>query len=73
MNKENLIDNNQDGVPDDEMPELKKEDFAKAKPNRFANGVFQLDEDVSPYFKTAKQINEALRLLIKLNKVILHK
>ena len=37
------------------MPELKKKDFARAKPNRFAKRIFQLDEDVSAYFKTAKK------------------
>lgn len=32
MNKKNLIDKHQDGIPDEEMPELKEEDFARAKP-----------------------------------------
>lgn len=73
MNKKNLSDKHQDGIPDEEMPELKEEDFARAKPNRFAKRVFQLDEDVSAYFKTAKEINEALRLVIRLNEIVSHK
>jgi len=73
MSKEDLINKNQDGVPDEEMPELKEEDFSRAKPNRFAKRVFQLDEDVSLYFKTTKEINDALRLVIQLNKVVSRK
>ncbi len=72
MNKKVLIDKYQEGKPDEEMPELGEEDFARAKPNRFAKRVFQLDEDVSTYFKTAQEINEALRLVIRLNKIVSH-
>ena len=32
----NLIDDLQEGIPDEEMPELREDDFAGAKPNRFA-------------------------------------
>jgi len=73
MNKEKLLDKHQEGIPDEEMPELKEDDFARAKPNRFAKRVFQLDEDVSAYFKTAKEINDALRLVIQLNEIVSHK
>ncbi len=73
MNKDNMVNKDISGTPDEEMPELRKEDFDKAKQNRFAKRIFQLDEDLSPYFKTAEQINEALRLAIRLNNVILHK
>jgi len=73
MNRGNMNNKHQDGIPDEEMPELKKEDFARSKPNRFAKHVFRLDEDVSAYFKSAKEINEALRLVIRLNKVVSHK
>lgn len=73
MSKEGLINKHQEGVPDEEMPELKEEDFSRAKPNRFARRVFQLDEDVSLYFKTTKEINDALRLVIQLNKVVSRK
>ncbi len=73
MNRVNTKNNNQDGIPDEEMPELKEDDFARSKPNRFAKHIFRLDEDVSAYFKSSKEINEALRLVIKLNEVVSHK
>lgn len=73
MNKENLIIEEQEGIPDVTMPELGEEDFARAKPNRFANRGFQLDDDVSVYFKTEREVNEALRLVIRLNQIISHK
>lgn len=73
MNKDNMNNVHKDGVPDDEMPELKEEDFARSKPNRFAKHVFRLDEDVSAYFTSAKEINEALRLVIRLNEIVSHK
>ncbi len=69
MNKNSLIDNCRDGIPDKEMPELSEEDFAGAKPNRFAN-MFALDEDVAVYFKTQQEVNEALRLVIKLSRMV---
>lgn len=31
-----------EGVPDEEMPELKEEDFARAGPNRFTKHVFSI-------------------------------
>ncbi|CAN2040339.1 hypothetical protein GMMP15_1690009 [Candidatus Magnetomoraceae bacterium gMMP-15] len=62
-----------DGIPDEEMPELQEEDFARAKPNRFARGIFQLDKDLLSYFKTEKDINEALRLVVQLNTLISRK
>ncbi len=73
MNKIDLIDKNQEGIPDEEMPELKEEDFARAQPNRFVKRGFQLDSDVSAYFKTERDVNEALRLVIRLNQIISHK
>jgi hypothetical protein len=72
MNKDILISKHQVGQPDEEMPELKEQDFARAKPNRFTKGVFQLDKDVSSYFKTSKEVNDALRLIIQLNKIVSH-
>jgi hypothetical protein len=72
MNKDVLIDNQQEVQPDSEMPELSEEDFARAKPNRFVKGIFQLDEDISKHFKTSKDINDALRLIIQLNKIVSH-
>jgi hypothetical protein len=72
MNKDILISKHQVGKPDEEMPELKEQDFTRAKPNRFAEGVFQLDKDVSSYFKTSKEINDALRLIIQLNEIVSH-
>lgn len=41
MSKADLINKHQAGVLDKEMPELKEEDFSRAKPNRFAKRVFQ--------------------------------
>ena len=73
MNKENLIDNDQNGMPNEEMPELTEEDFAKAESNRFVKTGFQLDDDVLAYFKTEREVNEALRLVIRLNQIISHK
>jgi len=73
MNKNNLADNYQEGIPDEEMPELQKEDFAKAKSNRFANYMFRLDEDVAAYFKTSQKVNEALRLVIQLSQMVPHR
>ena len=70
MKKENLTDSAQDGVPDERMPELRDEDFARAKPNRFVNRGFQLDDDILAYFKTEREVNEALRLVIRLNQII---
>ena len=70
MSKDILASTNQVGQPDEEMPELQKQDFIKAKPNRFIKGVFQLDKDLSAYFKTSKEINDALRLIIQLNKIV---
>jgi len=70
MKKENLMDKVQEGVPDEAMPELKNEDFARAKPNRFVKRGFQLDEDISAYFKTEREVNEALRLVIQLNQIV---
>ena len=72
MNKDISISKHQVGHPDEEMPELEEKDFAKAKPNRFAEGVLLLDKDVSSYFKTSKDVNDALRLIIQLNKIITH-
>lgn len=69
----NLVDKHQEGVPDEEMPELRKEDFARAKPNRFAKHMFKLDEDVAAYFKEKREINEALRLVIRLSQMFSHK
>jgi len=72
MNKDILIAKHRVGQPDEEMPELKDKDFATAKPNRFAKGVFQLDDDVLLYFKTSQEINDALRLIIQLKKIVTH-
>jgi len=73
MNQDSLKSNHQEGVPDEEMPELKEQDFARARPNRFATGIFQLDKDLLTYFNSSKEINDALRLVIKLNKIVSHK
>jgi hypothetical protein len=73
MNKENLSDNDQNGIPDEQMPELTEEDFARAGSNRFIRTGFQLDDDVLVYFKTEREVNEALRLVIRLNQIISHK
>ena len=72
MNKDILISNHQVGQPDEEMPELEEKDFVSARPNRFAKGVFLLDKDLSSYFRTSKEINDALRLIIQLNKIVSH-
>ncbi|MBF0120771.1 MAG: hypothetical protein HQK79_18230 [Desulfobacterales bacterium] len=73
MNKKNLINNYQEGIPDEEMPELKEEDFKNAKPNRFANSMFRLDDDIARFFKTPQEVNTALRLVIQLSQVVSHK
>jgi hypothetical protein len=73
MNKENLSDNDQNGIPDEQMPELTEEDFVRAGSNRFIRTGFQLDDDVLAYFKTEREVNEALRLVIRLNQIISHK
>lgn len=73
MKKDNLTTKHQVGIPDEEMPELKEQDFARAKPNRFVKGIFKLDEDLLTYFNTSQEINEALRLVIQLNKIVSHK
>ncbi len=73
MNKENSADKYEEGIPDEEMPELSEKDFARAKSNRFAKYMFRLDEDVAPYFKTPKEVNEALRLVIRLSQMVPHK
>jgi len=72
MNKDSLISNHQEGVPDEEMPELQEQDFTRARPNRFIRGIFQLDKDLLTYFNSSKDVNDALRLVIKLNKIVLH-
>lgn len=46
-------------------------DYAKAKPNRFANStdglkVVVLDEDVAKVFTTPESVNKALRALIEI-------
>jgi hypothetical protein len=73
MNKENLSDKDQKGMPDEEMPELKEEDFSRAQPNRFVRRGFQLDDDILVHFKTEREVNEALRLVIRLNQIVSHK
>ena len=73
MNRHNLADNGQEGIPDEEMPELGEEDFAGAKPNRFARNMFSLDRDVAAFFRTQQEINEALRLVIQLGRMVSHK
>ena len=73
MNKDNLISKHQEGVPDEEMPELQEQDFARAKPNRFIRGIFQLDQDLLAYFNSSNDIDDALRLVIQLNKIVSHK
>ena len=70
MKKESLIDKDQEGIPDESMPELRAEDFERAKPNRFVKRGFQLDDDILAYFKTEREVNEALRLVIQLNQII---
>lgn len=40
MNKDSLISNHQEGVPDEEMPELQEQDFARVQPNRFIGEYF---------------------------------
>ena len=53
-----------------EMAKEYRFDYSKAKPNRFANRIKDsplvavIDPDVSKVFKTAKQVNNALRALI---------
>jgi hypothetical protein len=52
------------------MAEEYRFDYSKAKPNRFADSmkdaplVAVIDPDVSKVFKTAEQVNRALRALI---------
>ena len=70
MKKENLRDKAEEGIPDEVLPELRDEDFARAKPNRFVKRGFQLDEDILAYFKTEREVNEALRLVIQLNQIV---
>ncbi len=53
-------------LPDKENPEWTDDDFARAKPNRFARSTITLDEDVAKYFPTDKEVNEALRMVIQL-------
>ncbi len=72
MNEEKLVDKYIEAVADDEMPELTEEDFVNAKPNRFVKRIFHLDDDLSPYFETEREINEALRLVIRLNELVSH-
>ena len=72
VGERNLIDKDQEGIPDEAMPELREEDFARAKPNRFVKRGFQLDDDILAYFKTEREVNEALRLVIRLNQIISH-
>ncbi len=72
MNKNNSAVKDQEGKPDEEMPELSEKDFAGAKSNRFARRMFSLDEDVSAYFKTSEAVNEALRLVIRLTQTVSH-
>jgi len=45
------MSDNQEGVPDAEMPELQEQDFARARPNRFAKGISQLDKDLKKAIK----------------------
>jgi hypothetical protein len=52
------------------MPELKEEDFSKAKPNRFAGHMLRLDDDVAAFFKTSREVNDALRLVIQLSQTV---
>ena len=73
MNNNNLTSKHQNGVPGMEMPELQEQDFARAKPNRFIRGIFQLDKDLLAYFNSSKDINDALRLVIQLNKIVSNK
>jgi len=53
-----------------EMSKEYRFDYSKAKPNRFASRmkdsplVAVIDPDVSKVFKTAEQVNNALRALI---------
>ncbi len=53
-----------------EMAKEYRFDYSKAKPNRFASRmkdsplVAVIDPDVSKVFKTAEQVNNALRALI---------
>ena len=54
----------------DELRDHYDFDFAKAKPNRFAERlskeaiVIVLDPDVATVFRTSESVNEALRVLI---------
>ncbi len=73
MSKVSSADNCQEGIPDEEMPELGEEDFAGARPNRFSTHIQGLDEDVAAFFKTPQEINEALRLVIRLTQVVSHR
>ncbi len=73
MNRDSSVGNYKEGIPDEEMPELRDEDFARAKPNRFVKHMFRLDEDIAAYFKTPQEVNEALRLVIQLSQMISHK
>lgn len=73
MNKSNFADNYQEGVPDEEMPELKEEDFSGAKPNRFAKQMLRLDDDVAAFFKTPQEVNDALRLVIQLSQMVINR
>lgn len=51
MNNDCFISDNQEGVPDAEMPELQEQDFARARPNRFAKGISKLDKDLKKAIK----------------------
>jgi hypothetical protein len=73
MSKSNFADNYQEGIPDEEMPELEEKDFYSAKPNRFAKQMLRLDDDVAAFFKTPQEVNNALRLVIQLSQMVSHK
>ncbi len=49
------LEDAQFGAPDAENPEWTAVDFARAKPNRFAQYFVTLDEDVIKYFPTPKR------------------
>ncbi|MFO7538272.1 MAG: hypothetical protein R6X32_09465 [Chloroflexota bacterium] len=59
----------------DELSDHYDFDYAKAKPNRFAQKLNQeaiivvLEPDVAAAFPTAESINEALRLVIQLSAI----
>ncbi len=74
--KENLMKKETDEMMDDLLPEYDLEDFfatgVKGKyAERYKEGtnLILLEPDVAEFFKNAKEVNEILRLAIKMTQV----